>query len=265
MRRVSSSSRDYPPELRALGTPELEWRGASLGRPRVAIVGSRRASESALTFTHEVARALAGAGAWVISGGAFGVDAAAHRGALDAGGRTAAVVIQPVANPPPRSHRALFDEIAERGAIIARLDLPARRAAFVERNKVVAALADHVVVVRAGRGSGSASTAAFANALKRPLWVVPGAPWESGTDGILDILQSGAQLLTGPAPLASALGLNLGPRDPQSRTLCARPMTLEEIRLATGWSAEQVSRWVSEGELQGRLVRRAGRIVASAR
>ncbi len=164
----------------------------------VAIVGTRRCSEAAVEFTQELAASIAARGAVVISGGAEGIDAAAHRGCLDVGGTTVAVLATGFARAYPSAHEGMFLEIAASGALACEwLDPePIYRSMFLERNRLIAALAEAVVVVQAPERSGALSTARWARALGRRLYAVPAGPWDARSGGCLALLRSGAQICT---------------------------------------------------------------------
>jgi DNA processing protein len=145
----------------------------------VAIVGSRAASGRAMDMTRRLAAELSEAGAVVVSGGAIGIDAAAHGGALEADGPTVAVLAGGLDAPYPARNRPLFDEIVARGgALVATQppETPPMRQLFVARNAVIAGMCDAVVVVEAQAGSGSLHTAREAQRLGRLLAAVPGSP-----------------------------------------------------------------------------------------
>ncbi|MEM1025924.1 MAG: DNA-processing protein DprA [Myxococcota bacterium] len=265
IRLVEPLEPDYPEALRALeAPPALEWAGPKLSGAILAIVGSRRATPEALRFARELAAWAAKQDVLVLSGGALGIDGAAHEGALEASGRTAAVLVAPLERPAPARHRSLFRRMLdEGGSLLASRDLPRSKGAFVERNLFVAALADHVVVVQAGARSGSLQTGRLALRLGRPLWSVPGAPWSPLAEGCLDLLKQGARLLRGPEDLADALGL-AAPR--ARRELCPRRAWLrsqgqafpEDMAQALGLDAGEVLRWASREEILGRLKRTTG-------
>ncbi len=151
----------------------------SLVGTAVAIVGARAASKRAREQARALANDLARAGGRVISGGALGVDSAAHEGALAADGHTVAVMACGLGQYYPKRNHALFVAMCERGgAVISPYEattkpLPGR---FVRRNQIIAALADVVVVIEASTNSGSLHTARFARGLGRKLAVVAGSP-----------------------------------------------------------------------------------------
>jgi DNA processing protein len=213
----------------------------------VAIVGSRRASPEAEDFAASLAGALTRAGAVVVSGGALGIDAAAHRGAMAAGGRTWAVAGTGCEQCFPPAHEGLFAAIGRGpGAMIWPFapPSPARAGAFLSRNRVLVAMSDAVVVAQAGLASGALRAAACARALAKPLWVVPAPPWAENFEGSWELLDKGARPLTNIASFLRALELpkaRLGPgrrpadvrRDPIESAVLAvispLPLHLDEI------------------------------------
>ena len=185
MRPIQTLSRyhpSFPTSLRDIPRwPDtLDCHGRLLTEsPMVAIVGARAASGRAMKRAAAVAEELSNIGAKIISGGALGVDTAAHQGVLAAGGYTVAVMACGLDQYYPRRNQALFEAILERGgAVVSPYAQGAKplRGRFVRRNQVIAALADLVLVVEAGTHSGSLHTARFASALGRKLAVVAGSP-----------------------------------------------------------------------------------------
>lgn len=212
----------------------------------VAIVGTRRADEDGLAFARDLAASLARAGCPIVSGGAYGIDAAAHEGALDAEGATIAVLASGLADPYPRAHCRLFDRIAaEGGALLSELedDAQPRRALFLHRNRLIAALAKAVVVVQAPFRSGAMSTAAWAKRLHRPLFVVPSAPWNPRGAGCLALLRSGATICTSARDVLSIPALGAGVPGEMQRNLTQMTdntvQSAAEERRATARGASQ--------------------------
>ena len=154
----------------------------------VAIVGSRATSTAGVTRATRIAATLARAGHFIVSGGALGIDAAAHRGALEAGGVTFAVLGCGIDVVYPERHVKLFAEIAVAGGLLSEYSpgTPPKRGHFPVRNRIVAGLAEAVVVVEARRLSGALITAHLAQAAGQMLIAVPGS---AGTD---ELLASGA-------------------------------------------------------------------------
>lgn len=168
-------------------------------RPAVALVGARRATPEALEVARGLGRSLSAAGVTVVSGLALGVDAAAHEGALEGGGRTIAVLATGADRTYPRTKAALGERIAARGAIVS--ELPPGTApwkwAFPARNRIIAALAQVTVVVEAAERSGSLITADFAMQLGRDVAAVPGPARSARARGGNLLLRDGAQLVLG--------------------------------------------------------------------
>ncbi len=173
----------------------------------VAIVGTRRADDEALRFTKRLSRDLTSRGVVVVSGGAEGVDRAAHDGALEAG-QTIAVLASGLKVAFPKKHAPLFARIANQGALVSEfLDEVPHKHLFLMRNRIIAALARLTIVVQAPRRSGALSTAAHAEAIHRPVYAVPAAPWDLRGEGNVLLLERGALPCTSAAVILDALGL----------------------------------------------------------
>ena len=203
----------YPAALRDLSDPPdpLWFRGdlALLERPCVAIVGTRRATAYAERVAHELGRSLARAGACVISGLARGVDACAHRGALDVQGATCAVLGTGLDVTYPKGHASLQHTIGELGIVLSELE-PANAAhggSFPRRNRIIAALATVTIVVEAGFKSGALITAEFALDLGRTVAVVPGPIDIPQAHGSNELLRDGATAITSMADAVALMGL----------------------------------------------------------
>ncbi|WP_433797796.1 DNA-processing protein DprA [Actinoplanes sp. CA-252034] len=158
----------------------------------VAIIGARAATNYGIHVTGELASAISRNGWTVLSGGAFGIDAAAHRGALSAGGRTAAVLACGIDRPYPAGHTSLFDRIAESGLLVSEWPIGAEplRHRFLIRNRVIAAATAGTVVVEAAARSGAAQTMNRVLALDRPAMVVPGPVTSAMSVGCHEILRN---------------------------------------------------------------------------
>lgn len=179
----------------------------------VAIVGSRRATHYGHKQAERFARALAERGLVVVSGGAAGVDTAAHRGALWAGGRTIAVVACGLDITYPSENRRLFDDIVEKGgAVISEFTLgttpePWR---FPTRNRIIAGMTRCTVLVETPNASGALITATDAAQYGRDVWVVPGPVDTGRSRGGHQLIQDGASLADGPDDILASLGLPVG-------------------------------------------------------
>ena len=209
-RALLTSDPDYPPGLRDLPDPPrvLFVRGALPEcRRTVAIVGSRAASPYGTACARRVARDLGTLGYCVVSGLARGIDAAAHHGALEAGGSSVAVLPGGLDAVAPRHHRALAEMLCERGGLASECPAgpPPARGVFVRRNRLIAALAAVTVVVEAAERSGALSTAAAARRLGRPLLAVPGDIDRPTSRGVHALIRSGARLCEGAGDVVAAI------------------------------------------------------------
>jgi DNA processing protein len=173
----------------------------------VTIVGSRRASSYGREVARELGREVSTAGLVVISGLAFGIDACAHRGALDTGGRTLAVLGCGPDTSYPAAHRSLWRQVAETGAVISELPPGSTpwRWSFPARNRVMAALAGMTVVVEAAARSGSLITADLAAELGRDLGAVPGPVTSRASAGPNELLAGGACVVRGGQDVLDAM------------------------------------------------------------
>ena len=251
----------YPMRLRELERPPdplwIDGAAAALGQRAVAIVGTRRMTTYGERVAREIAAACAGAGVVVVSGLAQGIDSAAHRGALDAGGTTVAVLGEGItlflATVRGR-RRQLVPRIRANGALVSEYapSFCARPWMFVRRNTTIAALALAVVVVEAGEESGALITADRARQLGRPLFAVPGPLGSAASVGTNALIASGsARALLSAQTVLEMLGLAastaLPPRaDPILEALSAGALDADALRRRVR---------ISEGELAERLLR----------
>jgi DNA processing protein len=207
MRLVCPGDPEWPTQLDVLGEarPVLLWvRGSADLRfaclRSVSVVGARAATGYGEHVAAEMAAALAERGWAVISGGAYGIDSAAHRGSLGADGVTVAVLASGLSFGYPRGHHELFAAISGQGAVVSEWppDRGPTRPGFLVRNRVIAALSRGTVVVEAALRSGALSTARHARDLCRPLMAVPGPVTSSQSEGCHEIIREwGAVLVTG--------------------------------------------------------------------
>lgn len=206
---------DYPDRLRELDAPPpviYVW-GELIPDDRfaVAIVGTRRMTTYGRTVAQELAQVLGENGITVVSGLARGVDGIAHRGALQGGGRTIAVLGSGVDHIYPPEHRRLADEIAENGAVISEYALGVRPEGrnFPPRNRIISGLSLVVVVVEAGEASGALITANFAAEQGRDVFAVPGSIHSPASRGCHKLMRTGAQIMLSPQDVIEALNLDL--------------------------------------------------------
>jgi len=215
VRFVCPGDAEWPAQLDDLGDarPTGLW---VRGRPSlriwalrsVAVVGARACTEYGAHMAATLAAGLAEHGWVVVSGGAYGVDGAAHRGALAAGGATVAVLACGVDRPYPRGHTQLITRIAEQGLVVGELPpgdhpTPSR---FILRNRVIAALTRGTVVVEAAYRSGSLVTARAAQRLGRHTMGVPGPATSGLSAGVHELLRGGAALVTDAAEVVELVG-----------------------------------------------------------
>lgn len=201
----------YPERLERLTNPpsRLYVTGAIPDGPTVAIVGARSANRQGLRMADELASDVARAGVTVVSGGARGIDWAAHTGALEGGGRTVMVLGCGHGVEYPKGSNALREQVTDAGAVVSELPVDARPRPlnFPKRNRIVAALADAVVVVQAGERSGALVTAKLAKGLDTKVLAVPGIPNTPLTRGTHGLLRGGAILVETADDILTAIGL----------------------------------------------------------
>lgn len=196
---------DAPGHLRIVGDlPDLSL--------SVSIVGTRLADDEALDFTYGFARKLAFEGVVVVSGGAVGIDRAAHEGAVDGGGRT--IVVLPIGfdKPYPAANHDLFERVISAGCLLTEVPdgTDMQKGRFLTRNRLVAALGHSTVVTQAPARSGALSTARHAKALGRPVFTTPASPWDPRGSGNLILLQKGARICMGPGDVLSGSAVGAG-------------------------------------------------------
>lgn len=237
-----------PPRLADLPKPpaQLYLHGELPRGPAVAIVGTRSASAPGLAFTRQLAAELAAAGVAVLSGGAEGIDSAAHEGALDVGGVSVVVAPAGLEHPFPEQNGALFRRVLAGGGAYLSLcpeDAPATRGIFFARNACLVALAHAVVVTETPFRSGARNAAKWARQLGRALFVVPHSPWHPQGGGAVLELRLGARPLDRARDvlrLLDAAGLRGLPRAPAVAT---QP---EQLGLPE-WGADPVLQAVRSG------------------
>lgn len=210
IRFIAMGEPDYPKTLQAIDTapPLIALRGSPeiLGKPAVALVGSRNASASGLTFAERLARQLGEGGYVVVSGLARGIDTKAHKAALVTG--TVAVLAGGHDRVYPAQNAPLVEAIVEQGgAVISEMpmDWEPRGRDFPRRNRIVSGLSYGVVVVEAARRSGSLITARFALEQGREVFAVPGSPLDPRAEGTNDLIRDGATLCAGVEDVTSVL------------------------------------------------------------
>jgi DNA processing protein len=267
----------YPQNLLNIAQPPplLFFKGNLLPADEwaVALVGTRHASTYGREVARELASGLAASGVTVVSGLARGVDVTAHRAALEAGGRTIAVLGSGVDNIYPPEHAGVAQQIAQAGAVVSdyALGTPPEASNFPPRNRIISGLSKGVVIVEAGEVSGALITADFAAEQGRDVFAVPGNIHQRTSLGPNKLIQQGAKMVTGVADILEELNLALVseqrtaraalPADPTEQRLLAclsaEPVHIDELGVEIGLPIAQVSGALALMELKG-LVRQVG-------
>ncbi len=243
---------------------------------RVAIVGTRSATPHGLAAARELGAVLAGAGVTVVSGLAIGIDGAAHEGALDAGGLAVGVVATGLDITYPRRHRALYARVREHGLVVGEHGYGVEPAPerFPVRNRIIAALADIVVVVEATATGGARITANYAADYGRSVYALPGSRRNAAAAGCNALIADGAHVLLDPGDLLIALGRGGTlpgrwssarldrPSDPDEaavlRALGGDPGAIDNLEQHTRLGAARLGAALGRLERAGRVQRRRG-------
>jgi len=260
---------DYPALLREIPSPPLAlFVKGSLERAdarAVALVGTRQASSYGLQVARTFAAEFAQAGITVVSGLARGIDRAAHEAALEAGGRTIAVLGTGIDVVYPAGHRLLAQRIAEQGALVTEFlpGTPPHAGNFPVRNRIISGLSLGVIVVEAPQRSGALITANFALDQNRAVYAVPGPIFSSGAAGIVRLLREGAtpvgsaqdvladlQLEARQLPLLSQPAIPEHAR-PVFAALGTEPKHIDELAAELGMGIAQLSALLLELQLDG--------------
>ena len=246
---------------------------SSLAEVRVAIVGTRRCTGSGAGFARELGRELTDAGIAVVSGLALGIDGAAHRGVLEAGGQPVGVVGSGLDVVYPSKHRDLWGRVREAGLLLSEAPLGARPEAwrFPARNRIIAALAHLVVVVESHAAGGSMLTVKEAADRDIPVMAVPGSVRSSSSEGTNRLIADGCAPVLDTTDVLVALGLTAAaraaavdprtPPDPRQKAVLDafdwEPATLEHLAVRTGLRLPELALAV-EGLLAAGWVAAAG-------
>jgi DNA processing protein len=246
----------------------------AFSRPRVAIVGTRAATPAGLADARELGATLARAGITIVSGLAIGIDGAAHEGALGAGGLTVGVVATGLDVVYPRRHGTLFARVREHGLVVGEHDfgvqpLPWR---FPIRNRIIAALADAVVVVEATTAGGARITANYAGDYGRPLFALPGSRRNPAAVGCNELIAEGAIPVLDPTCILVALGQGgiapgdwepaPEPEDPDQRAvlraLAGHAASIDELARGAALPIARLGAALRALEHAGRIERKRG-------
>lgn len=212
--KVVKNHKRYPGYLREIAAPpkQLYYLGEPPESylPAVAIVGARKITRYGQDTTYKLAFDLAKQRVAIISGLALGVDGVAHRGALDAGGRTIAVIASGLDEITPPSHRNLAIEILKKhGTILSEYEAgtPALKQNFIARNRIISALSDMVIITESAESGGSLATARFALEQNKLVGAVPGNITSSQSVGTNNLIRSGATPVTCAQDVLDMLGI----------------------------------------------------------
>ena len=276
-RCVTWDDADYPPQLKSIAAPPpllyVKGEFASTDQWAMAVVGTRRATAYGREVTRALVSDLARSGVTIVSGLARGIDAAAHQAALEAGGRTIAVLGHGIDFVYPPEHRKLAEQIIEHGALVT--DYPVGTAPegknFPPRNRIISGLSLGVLVVEGDRPSGARITADFALEQGRDVFAVPGNILQRTSRLPNTLIQEGATPVLEVEDILEKLNLNMVIQQaevreviPQDETesrllqlLSAEPVHIDEIQRETGLPIAQVSSTLALMELKG-MVRQVG-------
>jgi len=270
---------DVPPSVSPTPPAVLLGEGSRpdvLRRKRVAVVGTRSASVHGCADARAIGETLAEAGVTVVSGLALGVDGAAHEGAIAAGGAAVGVVATGLDVAYPRRHRYLHRRVREAGVLVSEVGygVGPTRERFPVRNRIIAGLADVVVVVEATARGGARITADHALSYGRSVLAVPGSRRNPAAEGCNELLADGAQPLLRPGDILEALGLCDGATRlrwataPPPRSVAAKqllgalggePATNDDLRSRLDWSPNALAVALAEVEVAGHVRRAHGR------
>jgi DNA processing protein len=276
---ITFNDAKYPARLRTIADPPpvLYVKGELCAGDSnaVAVVGSRSASEYGRRVAHELCRGLTAVGFTVVSGMARGIDGAAHEAALDAGGRTLAVLGSGVDRPYPPEHEGLYHRIGLQGAVISELPMrtPPLAFNFPARNRLISGLSLGVVVVEATEKSGSLITASLALEQGREVFAVPGEVGSSRSRGTHRLIRQGAKLVETVQDIIEEIAPQLTPgvsaaapanqralperASAEARTIFAliqqRSIHVDEVIERSGFTAAKVSEILLQLELAGYL------------
>lgn len=276
---------DYPPLLSSIENPPdvlfVQGKMPRQGQSAAAIVGSRSATRYGLNQARRVARELAESGVVIVSGLARGIDAAAHEGALEAGGHTIAVLGSGLGELYPPENKPLAKRILESGGAIVSELAPAEKPLpyhFPVRNRIISGLSHCTVLIEAQKKSGTHSTINYALNQGRDVFCLPGNVDAPGSELPLSLLREGARIFTCGQDILEDMGwrekkpeqISFSEEteenpDPLLRALAREEKTLDELIAETGLTAGELNAQLTLLEISGRIERRPGRAYALRR
>ncbi len=256
----------YPPAIFAWGDFECAL------EPCLGIVGTRAATTYGKAVSIKFAEAFARAGVTVVSGGALGIDAAAHKGSLSGGGKTIAVLAGGIEQVYPAVHNGLFAKIRQNGCLVSQHAIGSRPNGFrfLNRNHLIAGLSMGVVVIEAPERSGALSTVHAANEQGKQVFVVPANVDNANFKGSHALIRDGATLVDHPDQVLESFGLSASSVQPSMPSLtpagsrimdalASSPLTTEFIVERTGLDTSEVMAELTMLEIDGRLIRDGGK------
>lgn len=261
---ITLIDKNYPPQLKATADPPpiLFVRGdpACLSKPQIAIVGSRNPTTAGSKNAHNFAAELAAAGLIITSGMASGVDADAHLGALEAGGKTIAVCGTGLDRVYPSQHKVLAHQISTKGCLVSEFLLGTAPIAknFPRRNRVISALSLGTLVVEASIRSGTMVTAKFAAEQGREVFAIPSAISNPLAKGCHQLIKQGAKLVEDTADITTELGIEVDEisikSDPDSDNVKNSPKATDTLLKCLSYEATTVDELVEKSTLSPQLI-----------
>ena len=276
---------EYPEALRHIYNPppvlyvQGQW---PQGKGFLGMVGSRKATSYGVSTAKKLSGACAAQGIVIVSGGAYGIDTASHKGALEAKGATLAVLGSGLDHWYPSSNYRLFMEILERGALVTEFapDIPPFSTHFPLRNRIIVGLCKSILVVEAALKSGAIITARIASEEGRDVYAVPGDITAENSKGTNSLIQDGAKLITGPEDVLAEFNLlpvnkkqkvqnislfqELPEKDVKEAELILqiikadRAVTIDEIVMASGLKVQRISYLLLNMEMSGMVTKDVG-------
>ena len=284
---------DYPKRLREIASPPFalwcQGQAEAVSTPLIGIVGSRRPTRYGLDVARVLAAELVRARIGVVSGGAYGIDAAAHRGVLDENGTTVAILGTGIDLVYPAVHRGMFEEIAQTGACVTEFapGEPPKRENFPVRNRLISGMSLGIVVVEAGEKSGALITTRYALEQDREVFAVPGSIFSEMSVGPNRLLRNGAKLVSGVEDILEEITGQMAPDGVQGMLPFERQMSelpplsgdaetvfgllggssssVDDLIERSGLTAARMLEILMKLELSGHIVQLPGQRYTSAR
>jgi len=266
---LCESSPSYPKLLREIPDRPivLYVKGKLPDAPSIAIVGSRKADAYCMSTSEKISKELSEAGFAIISGLAYGVDAAAHKSSVASKGKTVAVLGSGLCDIYPREHQLLAKKIIEcDGAIVSEFALLAgpERQNFPKRNRIIAGISLGVIVVAAAKRSGALITARLAMEYNRNVWAVPHRFGDELGEGVIGLMRDGATVISKSSDILEDLALQMdissfkktapNSKDEVLTSINADGSTLDEIALKTGLERKILYQRILQLELEGKII-----------